>query len=954
MIIEAITAYTAVKITWETLEILHLLHVGHETGKHGYMAGSFITNALQQRLQEIEYENNPLLKFVHESKTDYDFRATDNLDAIEKHNQQAQAYLNLLNESLGILNSAKNFFLETHRSLERMVNALSAKDAQTFLSQLLNFKINFKSFKDEYKRFSLKIEPPNRESLYISYISKKTNSIEKFNAYLESIDEFFKELKETKGKISVLFENDFRVTAASLDEENPRSEFAFEELKHKIRKCMNEPELIKETIQKILPESSELADLCTEIAQISTAFKKIDNTYNEQSNLWSDDPNWLPMLTKKKQIEKGQRIFLHAMNVEENEEDEKLLIAQIFLRKFISNRLVKQMEVDELAYELACSLRIWQIKKCKQLIRFLITLERRQPMPDQDMDGLLTWLKTKRIEQNPIELFKEILVSPCLFSDCNLESAQIKLNNLFPDQDLDELIEKHQNSLWGGIWEKSDLLVQLPKSFNTRLLEEERKKEDSPSKPYIVSAMIRKLATAIIGDLRRLQTELMKSKFSYSIEQARACKEKKEAFESQKKEEHDAGVERIKQAKLLTTNIFSFANSLFPYLHQFKKIDQEEQRPQVPTIDDLSHIIYNGVDPNGICLWKENSNTFSGSNQLVYYFSPKKEEDSKTKAWLYARDECQVNKAALFSDLFSYADQSILLQAVKTNLSIQAIFGDNKKLAITTHSKALSGLKPETIEKTEAFFQELKNYYVLALVRAHPEYQKKLPFLKQMECIVKNFFKSTPKIGVERLKSVKIFVGDLCVVFSAENANAINLALGDFDTNYAKRCQEEKKVDHSVLYSIIKKMVEGPLSAIKHQVNGQLEETSLDTRVVEPEEDTGEDTEIEVTKIREQEEYEGKEKEHQEIEKEYQKTEKEHQETETEHQETENKRKEKEVVLEKVEHLEALTEQEPLTLSASVNLSTSRVTLFSKPSSSQTPTEEVDSNLVSTKVYYGT
>jgi hypothetical protein len=163
MIIEAVTAYTAVKITWETLEILHLLHVGHETGKHGYKAGNFITNALQQRLQEIEYENNPLLKFVHESKTDYDFHAAGNLDAIEKHNQQAKKYLNSLNKSLGILNSAKNYFLETHRSLERMVNALNAKDAQTFLSQLSNFKINFKSFKDEYKRFSLKIEPPNRE-----------------------------------------------------------------------------------------------------------------------------------------------------------------------------------------------------------------------------------------------------------------------------------------------------------------------------------------------------------------------------------------------------------------------------------------------------------------------------------------------------------------------------------------------------------------------------------------------------------------------------------------------------------------------------------------------------------------------------------------------------------------------------------------------------------------------
>lgn len=255
----------------------------------------------------------------------------------------------------------------------------------------------------------------------------------------------------------------------------------------------------------------------------------------------------------------------------------------------------------------------------------------------------------------------------------------------------------------------------------------------------------------------------------------------------------------------------------------------------------------------------------------------------------------------------------------------------------------MSGLKPETMEKTETVFQELKNYYVLALVREHPEYQKELSIKKQLECLIKNFFKSTPETGKERLKSVEIFVGDLCVVFSAEDAKDMGRALDDFDKNYVKRCQEEKKVDRSVLYSIIKKMIEGPLSAIRHQVSGQLEENSCDPMIgPQPKEEgvTIEDKEKETAQVREQEESEEKEKEHQE--------------TETAHQEIGNKRKEKEVVLEKVEHLEALTEQEPSTLSASVNLSTSRVALFSKPSSSQTSTEEVELNPVSTKVHYGT
>lgn len=63
MIIETLTAFSAVKITWETLEILHLVHVGHETGKYGYRAGSFITDAVQQRLQEREYKKVILQQF---------------------------------------------------------------------------------------------------------------------------------------------------------------------------------------------------------------------------------------------------------------------------------------------------------------------------------------------------------------------------------------------------------------------------------------------------------------------------------------------------------------------------------------------------------------------------------------------------------------------------------------------------------------------------------------------------------------------------------------------------------------------------------------------------------------------------------------------------------------------------------------------------------------------------
>ena len=44
MIIEALTAFSAVKITWEMLEILHLVRVGHETAIDACRSGNSFIN----------------------------------------------------------------------------------------------------------------------------------------------------------------------------------------------------------------------------------------------------------------------------------------------------------------------------------------------------------------------------------------------------------------------------------------------------------------------------------------------------------------------------------------------------------------------------------------------------------------------------------------------------------------------------------------------------------------------------------------------------------------------------------------------------------------------------------------------------------------------------------------------------------------------------------------------
>jgi hypothetical protein len=850
MIIEAMTAYTAVKITWETLEILHLLHVGHETGKYSYRAGSFITDAMQQRLQKRLYKKNPALQFVHEAKTDYDFQATGNADqAIEKHNQQAQAYLNLLNESLGILNAAKKDFLNTHSSLEELIKALNLKDEIKFSSYLSKFKINFESFKDNFGLFSLKIKSPDRKNLYISDIAKEIKSIERFNTYLKNIDKRFNELKETKEKIASLFDNGFHAISTFLPEANSSSALSFEQLQEDIKQCMHDPERISETMQKILPKNTELANLCTEIAQISTAFKQIDSTDNEQTNLWNDDPNWLPLLTEEKQIEVGQRIVLHAMNEAIHSENKKLLLAKIFLQQHVSKYVINQIEVNLFSHEMACILRSWQIKRCEQMIQFLSRLTQGAILPNVNLDGLLEWLKTKRKIQSATALLTEVLVSPCCFKQHSIESALANFKRLAPDESA-RIIQQHLESHWGAIWEKNDALIRLPESFDSSILPRHRRElENQTQNLNVVSSVMYKLAAALTADLQQLKGKLENHLTDYLDVMLTSFKNKlKEASEAQKNQEHEAGVSRIKEAYRYIPAITSPSNSLFPYLYRAGMINEVEKKQQVPTQDDLLHVIYKGVDPNGVCYWKSSSSQpYSQSNQLLYYFFPSYQNDSRTKAWIYACTDCQVNAFPIFSHLFSPNARLLALgntpeenipeeqTAIKNSLSIQAILrGPTERSSIATHSKALNGVAPKTAQETETVLQELKNYFMLALVRVNPEYRNELPLKKQFECLIKNFFKFGQEIGEERLESVQLYIGDLCAVLSAKDVNGINKALDDLKINHENRFTQAQKVDSSALYTIMKKAFEGPISYIikkineVHQKDFKEEETKLE------------------------------------------------------------------------------------------------------------------------------
>ena len=803
MIIEALTAFSAVKITWEMLEILHLVRVGHETAIDACRGGNSFINFRQKKLQEMAYKKDPLLRFVHEAKTDYDFQATGDAEkAFQKVSKRAQTYLDLLNKSLGILNNAKRYFLETHRSLEKMVNALKAKEEQEFSSQLSKFGSNLKSFKDAFNQFSLKIKPPVRKNLYIADISKGTNSIGEFNAYLKSIDACFRELKETKEKMAILFESDFRVSEASSS-----SALSFEKLKQRISGCMAEPELIEETMQKVLPKNSELAGLCTEIAQISTAFKKNDNTDNEQTNLWSDDPNWLPLLTKEKQIETGQRIFLHAMNDTNYPGKEKSKIAQIFLRQHVFEHELNQVTIDLLSQELANSLIVEQIKKCGKFIQFLSKLTQGRSSRAHDPYGLLEWLKRTRHIENSVECLIKLLVSPYCLGQYHIESLQPKLEILLPRENTEALIKKYRASHWGTIREKSDQLIQLPASFKTKIIMNDRfQKDDQSEESNIVSSVMSKLSEALIIDIKTLEAALYEKKAGLDANIVELRDQEKAARDKKENLAHENGVGRIKESHRYIASIDHPSNNLYPYLYHPKTINEAEKERQVPTVDDLLQVIYRGVDLHGICKCKGNPD--SRSNLLLDYFYPEQENDSRMEAFVYASRECQVNAWPLFQ-LFSYPTQPLLAIENGKNPSLVIILRNTKKISVPAHSIALNNISPKAKEETETFIKQLDDYYNLSFMRLRPGLRNELALVEKFKLLFQGLFNLGQEIREERFESVQIIIGKLHAIVSAEDIKSINQAIDDLKKSYEERIKQAKSIYNSTLYTVMQKAMNG-------------------------------------------------------------------------------------------------------------------------------------------------
>ncbi|MDQ8038919.1 MAG: hypothetical protein REH83_00765, partial [Rickettsiella sp.] len=166
MIIETITAFVAVKITWETLEILHLLHVGHLASDAGYRGANYLLQGIQKRCQEIQDDKNPAQRLELDAKTLYNYDTPDT-NTLKQLHEKAQAYLVILKSRIKNLKNLQIYFEEISKLLENLVTSLLSTDKeQHFLFNLIKLESKLLHFKMELTQFLYWFPPPPRQILY--------------------------------------------------------------------------------------------------------------------------------------------------------------------------------------------------------------------------------------------------------------------------------------------------------------------------------------------------------------------------------------------------------------------------------------------------------------------------------------------------------------------------------------------------------------------------------------------------------------------------------------------------------------------------------------------------------------------------------------------------------------------------------------------------------------------
>ncbi len=793
MILEPLLSITALKIIWELLEITHMIQVGYHSSHIGYHGGSALQTWVAKAYQKRWDNKHPVEASERDAPTLYETLSR------KEANTQADAYFQQLSESIKALKEAKTALFNLETQLDHMVTTHYDPTPDQLRRDLLLFRDHFNTFRSAYFtciNFIAYIPP--RELLYVASNFDTSNVISTFNNHVITLEENLDIIGNTAESISRKF-HDFSAHHPSSQEPT---------LKTTLELAMEQHTDTSAALAHII-NHTQLSQTCAEVIHALSECRH----ENRSNHAWNTAA-WHPLLHAHQQVETIQRILLHAM--EENRIDtDKLDLAKMLLRRILPREDLQASELEYASYDWVVMLRTWQLEQCDLLTRCLKQYKADMPFPrDHPTPELISWLKTDRRKQDAVEFLKNRLVKPCLFSHDNHDQACDRLESLYPNEDVSGHIMEHTMPKRMLIWEKSDIMVQLPEGFKTKIHFRNRTKLDHQPDQAIISPYVATCAVQLQEDIARLTTAWKASLEHYMKEEAR-FKEKinlqQEAYDNA---HHKVCLKRVKKMRIKLHTISSTPHHLLsPYLYDATVINEEEKKHQVPTPDDLLHIAYQGVSADELCRWK------TPTQQLICYFQPMAgQDDSRASAWVYACIACPNSLFPSLSYLFAEegllalppGEATVAAQEFGTEIYMQAILESPKNKPIM--SESLNLLERSTRDKTERLIHQLNGYYAVALVRIHPKHRQHLPLDKKIESIFKNFldlFQDNGHLKRERLKSAHIFIDKICYVLKAKDMHAIHTELVTLDTQYKTCLNIAPSSQRSVLYRIMHQLA-GP------------------------------------------------------------------------------------------------------------------------------------------------
>ena len=198
--------------------------------------------------------------------------------------------------------------------------------------------------------------------------------------------------------------------------------------------------------------------------------------------------------------------------------------------------------------------------------------------------------------------------------------------------------------------------------------------------------------------------------------------------------------------------------------------------------------------------------------------------DTKIDAWIYGYTDCQADRLPLFAHLYALIPAAItsapeleISPTFKSWLLIQALYKKpNANPCIDQYRWALRGMTTQKIKEIEITLQQLQDCYLATLMRVYPGLQKELPLLKQREYSLKN----SQEMNENQLKVTQKIIGNVALVLMAESMEEFDNALKELDKNYHGKYMNAKCDSSSDLSTILKKLIDGPISVIRYQMDG--------------------------------------------------------------------------------------------------------------------------------------